>query len=68
LGLTFAWRRSLEFNAWQHQRLDPPWWPLLNAIYLQSRKQVRVEEAKATCSVDHRLPALKGSADSRGQK
>jgi hypothetical protein len=31
----------VEFNAWQHQWLDPPWWPLLNTIYLQSRKQVQ---------------------------
>jgi hypothetical protein len=31
----------VEFNAWQHQGLDPPWWPLLNTVYLHSREQVR---------------------------
>jgi hypothetical protein len=31
----------VEFNAWQHQWLDPPWWPFLNTVYLQSRRQLR---------------------------
>ncbi len=31
----------VDFNAWQHQRLDPPWWPLLDAVYRQSLEQLR---------------------------
>lgn len=23
----------VEFNAWKHQRLRPPWWSLINAVY-----------------------------------
>lgn len=30
----------VEFNAWQHQRIDPPWWPLLDTIYRQARQQI----------------------------
>jgi hypothetical protein len=30
----------VDFNAWQNQRLDPPWWPLLNGIIRQSGRQV----------------------------
>jgi len=31
----------VNFNAWQHQRLDPPWWFLLDAVYRQGRDQLR---------------------------
>lgn len=30
----------VELNAWQNQRLDPPWWPLLNAVFRQSAEQM----------------------------
>jgi hypothetical protein len=30
----------VEFNAWQHQRLDPPWWPLHDAVYRQAKAQL----------------------------
>ncbi len=30
----------VDFNAWQNQRLDPPWWPLLDAIYRQAARQL----------------------------
>jgi hypothetical protein len=30
----------VNFNAWQHQRLDPPWWFLLDAVYRQGRHQL----------------------------
>lgn len=30
----------IEFNAWQQQRVNPPWWPLLDTIYRQSRQQI----------------------------
>ncbi len=26
----------VEFNAWQHQRVAPPWWSLLTAVFHQS--------------------------------
>ena len=30
----------VEFNAWQHQRLDPPWWPLLDLTYREAKRQL----------------------------
>ena len=30
----------VDFNAWQHQRLDPPWWPLVDLIYREARRQL----------------------------
>ncbi|MHC1724761.1 MAG: P-loop NTPase fold protein [Syntrophobacteraceae bacterium] len=30
----------VDFNAWKHQRLDPPWWFLMDAVYRQALKQV----------------------------
>jgi tetratricopeptide (TPR) repeat protein len=30
----------IDFNAWQNQRLDPPWWPLLDTVYRQAYKQL----------------------------
>jgi hypothetical protein len=39
VGDAFGWI-VIEFNAWQHQRIDPPWWPLLDTIYRQARKQL----------------------------
>ena len=32
----------IDFNAWQNQRLDPPWWPLLDAIYRQPLRQRQI--------------------------
>lgn len=26
----------VDFNAWQHQRLDPPWWFLMKAVHQQA--------------------------------
>jgi hypothetical protein len=34
----------VEFNAWRHQRLQPPWWSLIKEIQLQAAEQL----AKAT--------------------
>lgn len=31
----------VDFNAWQNQRINPPWWPLLDRIYRESIKQLR---------------------------
>jgi hypothetical protein len=28
----------VEFNAWQHQRIAPPWWWLLNAVFLKGKR------------------------------
>lgn len=30
----------VTFNAWRYQRLQPPWWALIQAVYSQSRKQL----------------------------
>ena len=30
----------VEFNAWQHQRINPPWWPLLDAVYSGAVRQL----------------------------
>ena len=38
----------VDFNAWRHQRIDPPWWALLNTIFQQAYQQLsRVEKEKA---------------------
>jgi len=31
----------VDFNAWQHQRITPPWWLLMDAVYKQSVKKLR---------------------------
>ena len=31
----------IEFNAWQNQHIDPPWWTFLTAVYKQSVKKIR---------------------------
>ena len=28
----------VEFNAWQHQRIAPPWWWLLSAVHVKGRR------------------------------
>jgi peptidoglycan hydrolase-like protein with peptidoglycan-binding domain len=30
----------VEFNAWQHQRIAPPWWWLLSAVYVQGKSSL----------------------------
>jgi len=30
----------IKFNAWQHQRIRPPWWSLISEVYRQSVKQL----------------------------
>lgn len=27
----------IEFNAWQNQHINPPWWPLLDSVFEQSK-------------------------------
>jgi signal transduction histidine kinase len=31
----------VDFNAWQRQRVEPPWWSLIDTIYTQSRTQLK---------------------------
>ncbi len=31
----------VEFNAWQHQRIDPPWWALMASVYQQTHTRLR---------------------------
>ncbi|HWS85687.1 MAG TPA: P-loop NTPase fold protein [Pyrinomonadaceae bacterium] len=33
----------VEFNAWQHQRISPPWWPLLESVSKQAAGQLRAD-------------------------
>lgn len=38
-------RRSwivVSFNAWQHQRIRPPWWLLMDAVYMQIRQKTPI--------------------------
>ena len=38
----------VEFNAWRHQRLAPPWWWLMRALYLDGLRQLRkIDRPKA---------------------
>jgi hypothetical protein len=30
----------VQFNAWQNQRIDPPWWTLMDGVYQQALRQV----------------------------
>lgn len=30
----------VEFNAWRHQRIRPPWWTLIRDVYAQSARQL----------------------------
>jgi hypothetical protein len=30
----------VDFNAWQNQRLNPPWWPFLDNVYRQALDQL----------------------------
>lgn len=29
----------VDYNAWQNQHINPPWWSLINQVYLQSKEQ-----------------------------
>ena len=31
----------VEFNAWRHQRIDPPWWWLMAAVYSQGLNELQ---------------------------
>ena len=39
-GLGKKWM-VVDFNAWRHQGMGPPWWALLNAIYRQRFRALR---------------------------
>lgn len=30
----------VDFNAWEHQRLDPPWWSLMDRVYRCAKEQL----------------------------
>jgi uncharacterized protein YhbP (UPF0306 family) len=30
----------VEYNAWQNQHISPPWWSLINQVYLKSKEQL----------------------------
>ena len=31
----------VDFNAWQRQRVEPPWWSLIDTVYTQARSQLK---------------------------
>ncbi len=33
----------VEFNAWQHQRIAPPWWWLMSCVYLSGKRELRAQ-------------------------
>jgi CheY-like chemotaxis protein len=35
----------VEFNAWQQQRIRPPWWTLIQAMYAQSAQQLGLAQS-----------------------
>jgi hypothetical protein len=35
----------VEFNAWQQQRIRPPWWTLIQEIYAQSAQQLGLAQS-----------------------
>ena len=45
----------VEFNAWQNQRISPPWWPLLDTIYARSVKQLADREAFGEAGAARRI-------------
>jgi hypothetical protein len=34
----------IDFNAWQHQRIGPPWWSLMDAVFKQSVQKLKVRK------------------------
>lgn len=41
----------IEFNAWRHQRVRPPWWSLIKAVYRQSVNQLWREKPFRAISI-----------------
>jgi hypothetical protein len=38
----------VDFNAWQHQRIDPPWWALIDSVFRQARERLwRIDKRQA---------------------
>ena len=31
----------VDFNAWQRQRVEPPWWSLIDTVYTQARTELK---------------------------
>lgn len=52
----------IDFNAWQHQHISPPWWPFLDQIYQQSIQQIppRMASHLWFCEQWRRLIKYKG--------
>lgn len=36
----------INYNAWQHQYVDPPWWTFLDALYKQAKEQIKIKGGK----------------------
>ena len=37
----------VNFNAWQHQRIDPPWWSLLDTVFRESVRSFKHRPLRA---------------------
>ena len=35
----------IDFNAWRHQRIRPPWWSLLREVYTQAARQLGIRRS-----------------------
>ncbi len=34
----------VEFNAWRHQHIQPPWWSLMDAIFKNTRRKLKLRQ------------------------
>ncbi|GIX46750.1 MAG: hypothetical protein KatS3mg131_0961 [Candidatus Tectimicrobiota bacterium] len=50
--------RVVEFNAWRHQHVHPPWWALLDAVF--RRTQHRLSLWERACEYGWRFSAGRG--------
>lgn len=41
----------VTFNAWENQRLDPPWWFLMSGVYREAMKKIRKNNWRKWISV-----------------
>ncbi len=52
----------IDFNAWQHQHINPPWWPFLEQIYQQTYRKISFWKKRSLWFKEHwrRLIKYKG--------
>lgn len=42
---------AVQFNAWRHERRNPPWWPLIEAIYASRRHHMAQRNRKLSAAL-----------------